>query len=160
MLDELKEANDRPCEKAPRATPPRQTRMEMIHALVASQQEPQPGIHHLKLDRAYLRCSECKSYILARTNEDAFNRFVAEPCHVGPLKADEWPGHGSHTMQRKGTSLECTRCHARTKFHNGEIKLTTRLAARWCVPKEQRLETDVLMREPTDGKRRAKKKNR
>ena len=132
MLEELKEANDRPCEKAPRHTPPRQTRMEMIHALVASQQAPQPGIHHLKLDRAYLRCSECKSYILARTNEDAFNKFVAEPCHVGPVPPDEWPGHGSHTMMRKGTTLECSRCHSRTRQANGEIKMTAKLAAR-CV---------------------------
>ena len=132
MLEELKDANERPCEKAPRSTPPRQTRMEMIHALVASQQAPQPGIHHLKLDRAYLRCSECKSYILARTNEDAFTKFVAEPCLVGPVPADEWPGHGSHTMMRKGSALECSRCHSRARLVNGEIKVTARLAAR-CV---------------------------
>ena len=104
----------------------------MIHALVASQQAPQPGIHHLKLDRAYLRCSECKSYILARTNEDAFTKFVAEPCLVGPVPADEWPGHGSHTMMRKGSALECSRCHSRARLVNGEIKVTARLADR-CV---------------------------
>lgn len=87
---ELKEANDKPCQSAPVATQPKQTRMEMIHALVSAQQGPKAGVHHLNLDRAYLRCTECKSYILASPNEEAFNRFVGEPCHCGPLSPDLW----------------------------------------------------------------------
>ena len=51
LIAELKEASDKPCQKAPISTQPKQTRMEMIHTLVAAQQGPQPG---LKLDRAYL----------------------------------------------------------------------------------------------------------
>ena len=63
LLVELKEAGEKPCEKAPKLSQPKQTRMEMIHALVASQTGPQSGVHHLKLDRAYLRRTACKSYI-------------------------------------------------------------------------------------------------
>ena len=135
LLAELKEAADKPCEKAPKASPPKQTRMEMIHALVAScglQQGPQKGVHHLKLDRAYLRCTECKSYILARTNEEAFTRFVGEPCHCGPLEPSLWLGHVSHTMQRTGQTVECSRCHARTRIVGKTITMTARLRGR-CV---------------------------
>ena len=132
------EAADKPCQKAPKPSQPRQTRMEMIHALVASQQGPQPGVHHLKLDRAYLRCTECKSYILARTNEEAFNRFVGEPCR-GPLEPSLWLGHVTQTMKRTGQTVECSRCHARTRMSGEQVTLTARLRGRCTVQKNQDL---------------------
>ena len=132
LLSELKEVEDKPCLQEPKPAPVKQTRMEMIHALVASQQEPQKGVHHLQLDRAYLRCTVCKSYILARCNEEAFTRFVGEPCYCGPLEPRLWQGHESHTVERRGSTIECTRCKARSKITNGEVTLTSRLRAR-CV---------------------------
>ena len=132
LLTDLKEAEDKPCLQEAKPNPPKQTRMEMIHALVASQQGPQQGVHHLQLDRAYLRCTVCKSYILARCNEDAFSRFVGEPCYCGPLEPRLWHGHESHTIERKGQSIECTRCHARSRISDGTVQMTSRLKAR-CV---------------------------
>lgn len=49
LLAELKEAADKPCQEEAKPAPPKQTRMEMIHALVASQTGPQEGVHHLQL---------------------------------------------------------------------------------------------------------------
>ena len=42
----------------------------------AHQDKPQTGVHFLRLDKAYLRCDLCKSYILARSNEQTFEEFV------------------------------------------------------------------------------------
>ena len=137
LLSDLKEAADKQCHQEDTPSPPKQTRMEMIHALVASQQGPQPCVHHLQLDRAYLMCSVCRSYILARTNEEAFNRFVGEPCYHGPLEPSLWEGHASHTMLRTGQSIECSRCHARTRMADGRPQLSGRLRAR-CVYMKQR----------------------
>lgn len=61
LIVDLQEAQEKPCQQAPTPSQSKQTRMEVIHALVASQQGPQQGVHHLKLDRAYLRCTECRS---------------------------------------------------------------------------------------------------
>lgn len=130
LLAELKEVNDKPCQSAPARSQPKQTRMEMTQALVAAQQGPSAAVHHLKLDQAYLRCTECKSYILARTNEEAFNRFIGEPCHCGPLGARVWTGHVTHTMARMGQMAECTRCHARAKIQDNSLILTAKLRNR------------------------------
>ena len=54
----------------------------------------QAGVHYLTLDRAYLRCIQCKAYALARTNEQSFTAFVGEICHTGPLPPSMWKGRG------------------------------------------------------------------
>ena len=74
LLSDLKEAEDKPCQQETKASPPKQTRMEMAHALVASQQ----------------------------CNEDAFSRFVGEPCYCGPLEPRLWQGHESTTSNAPG----------------------------------------------------------
>ena len=130
LVAELKEANDKPCQQAPSKTEPKMTRMEVIHALVMGQQGPKSGIHHLQLDRAYLRCTECRSYILARTNEDAFNRFVGEPCHCGPLEAGLMTAHVTHTLTRWGSAVECARCHVKSKIVDNKLQLNSKLRTR------------------------------
>ena len=130
LVAELKEANAKPCQSAPSKTEPKLTRMEVIHALVSGQQGPKKGIHHLQLDRAYLRCTECRSYILARTNEESFNRFIGEPCHCGPLEPSLNTAHVTHTLARHGMSVECTRCHGRTKIVENLLVLTTKMRQR------------------------------
>lgn len=137
LLADLNKVVDKPCQAGVKPQAPRQTRMEMIHALVAAQAGPQEGVHHLHLDRAYLRCKVCKSYILARTNEEAFSRFVGEPCYHGPLEPRLWNGHVSHTMVRTGQAIECSRCHARSRVADGVVQLTTRLRSR-CVYMQSR----------------------
>lgn len=64
---------------------------------------------------AYLRCTECRRYILARCNQDAFNTFVGEACHVGPLPPALWHGHVTHTMVRTGAQATCTRCKIKAR---------------------------------------------
>ena len=130
LVAELKEANEKPCQSAPPKAEPKMTRMEMIHALVSGQQGPKKGIHHLQLDRAYLRCTECRSYILARTNEDSFNRFIGEPCHCGPLEPSLNTAHVTHTLARQGMAVECTRCHCRSKIFEDQLVMTTKLRQR------------------------------
>ena len=68
--------------------------------------------HFFRLDKAYLQCTQCKSYILARCSEDAFLAFSGEPCCAGPLDAALWHGHITHTMCRQGSNVECTRARA------------------------------------------------
>ena len=104
----------------------------MIEELIAAQTGVQQGVHHLKLDKAYLRCSECASYILARCNEEAFTNFVGSPCLVGPLEAALWSGHPSHTMCRKGSLARCTRCGAAGRIKHDKLELTPKLSKR-CV---------------------------
>ena len=56
-----------------------------IHEMVNQQISPLPGIHLLQLDKACLKCDQCKAYILARTNESSFNAFVGV-CRSSPLQ--------------------------------------------------------------------------
>ena len=92
-----------------------------------SQGAIQPGTHHLKLDKAHLRCAQCKGYVLARAGEEILNRFLGEVCHHGPLAAELWQGHPSHQMERNGNTVERQRCHGRAKFQGSKLLLTTKL---------------------------------
>ena len=75
-----------------------------------------PRAWWLNLDRAYLRCTVCKSYILVRTNEESFSRFVGEPCHCGLLEPSLWQGHVTHTMVTKCKSRAKQRSWARVQL--------------------------------------------
>lgn len=127
LMGELRPALTSQCEQATPQTRPKQTRFEIIGDLISAQEGVQPGVHHLRLDKAYLRCTECKSYILARCREDAFNTFVGSPCHVGLLTDSQWSGHPSHTVMRQGSNLSCLRCHGRCKISEQSIELTEKL---------------------------------
>lgn len=132
LLTELRPALTSACEQAVPVTPSKKTRFEVINDLISAQQGVQQGVHHLRLDKAYLRCSECKSYILARCREDAFASFVGSPCHVGLLQSSEWTGHPSHLMMRQGSQLTCSRCGGKAKMADGKIQLNDKLTKR-CV---------------------------
>ena len=58
----------KPCEHSVTKPKGKPTRFEVIHDLIQAQSGVQAGVHHLQLDKAYLRCTECRSYILARCN--------------------------------------------------------------------------------------------
>ena len=112
-------------------TPNRKTRFEVIQDLIAAQDGVQPGVHHLRLEKAYLRCTECSSYILARCREDAFSgAFVGAPCRVGPLEPSLWFGHPTHTMARRGKQATCTRCGAKARIIEEKLELHDRLRKR------------------------------
>lgn len=109
LIADLRAALDSTCDMAAPVSQPRKTRFQVIDELIAAQTGVQQGVHHLKLDKAYIRCTECAGYILARCNEDAFTNFVSGACLVGPLDPSHWSGHPSHTMSRKGNVARCTR---------------------------------------------------
>lgn len=111
-------------------TPTRRTRFEVINDLIAAQSGVQRGVHHLRLEKAYLRCSECHAYILARCREDAFSTFVGAPCKVGPLEPSLWCGHPTHTMERRGKMASCIRCGGKAKIVENKLELTERLRKR------------------------------
>lgn len=93
----------------------------------------QAGVHHLRLDKAYLRCTDCKSYIsyiLARCNEVALNSFVGEACHVGSLAPELWFGHVTHAKCRAGNWVECTKRHAKARISEEHVELNDRLKRR------------------------------
>lgn len=131
-MTELRPALTSDCEQAVSAAPSKKTRFEIINDLINAQQGVQPGVHNLRLDKAYLRCSECKAYILARCREDAFASFVGSPCHVGLMASSEWTGHPSHVAMRQGSQITCTRCGGRAKATEDGIHLSDKLTKR-CV---------------------------
>lgn len=101
--------------------------MTIIQQLIEAQDEPQAGVHFLKLEKAYLRCAQCRAYVLARTNEQAFEAFVGETCHSGPLPPATWNGHRSHVMIRCGAAAECSRCLARGRIVEDVVFISKRL---------------------------------
>ena len=127
MIKEIKDGLSSTCTHAVPGGSSKKTRFEVIHDLLEAQGEVQPGSHHLKLDKAYLRCTLCNNYVLAKAGEEIFHRFLGEVCHHGPLDPSLWQGHPTHEMTRMGNLLECQKCHLRTRFNNGQITLTTKL---------------------------------
>ena len=132
LIAELRGALDSTCDLAVVPSPARKTRFQVIDELIGAQTGVQQGVHHLKLDKAYLRCTECANYILARCNEDAFSHFVGSPCLVGPLEPSLWSGHPSHTMSCKGNTARCTRCGGTARIRDDKIELNTKLNRR-CI---------------------------
>ena len=120
LLKELREGLTSPCTHAGPVKKGKKTRFEIIHDLIESQGEPRAGTHHLRLEKAYLRCTLCRGYVLARAGEESFNRFLGEVCHHGPLEAHLWHGHHSHRMTRTGAQIECERCHERARIRNND----------------------------------------
>ena len=49
----------------------KKTRFEVIHDLLESQGDAQPETHHLRLDKAYLRCTQCRGYGLEKRSSPA-----------------------------------------------------------------------------------------
>ena len=131
-MTELRPALTSSCEQAVPSSAPKKTRFEVINDLISAQSEVQQGVHHLRLDKAYLRCSECHLYILARCREDAFASFVGSKCHVGLVESSAWTGHPSHVVMRRGMQLSCSRCGGRGKIVEGTIQLTDKMTRR-CV---------------------------
>ena len=127
MIKEFRESLASPCEQAAPAKTNKKTRFEVIHDLLESQGEAQPGTHHLRLEKTYLRCAQCRSYVLARAGEEIFARFLGEVCHHGPLASDLWCGHPSHQMMGTGNVVECSKCHIRTRMQDGAVILTAKL---------------------------------
>ena len=127
LIKELQQAKAMPCAAAGPAKKERKTRFEVIHDLIESQGEPKPDTHHFRLDKAYLRRTQCRSYVLARAGEDIFSRFLGEVCHHGPLSSRDWHGHPTHKMTRSGNLVECDHCHQRARFHGNDISLTVKL---------------------------------
>ena len=130
LIKELQDGLTAPCAQAVPSQTQRKTRFEIIHDLLESQGEAKPGTHHLRLEKAYLRCNLCRSYVLARAGEDIFNRFLGEVCHHGPLASDRWHGHSTHQMHRTGNTVECQKCHARSRVQQDVILLTDKLRRR------------------------------
>ena len=126
---DLREALDSTCAMAAPVSQPKKTRFQVIDELIAAQSGVQPGVH-LKLDKAYLRCTECAGYILARCNEELFTNFVGGACMVGPLDPSLWRGHPSHTMCRKGSVARCTRCGGSGRIKGSEVELNEKLRRR------------------------------
>ena len=137
MLQELKAATDKQCTAMPIPKPAKTPRMEIIRELIAAQSKPQAGVHFLKLEKAYLRCTQCRSYILARTNEASFEAFVGETCFSGPLPQAMWKGHHSHVMIRSGMTAECSRCFAKGRIVDDEVVISSRLAKPCSCQKSQ-----------------------
>ena len=130
LVGDLTGALDSTCLMATPKTPTRRTRFEVANDLIAAQSGVQRGVHHLRLEKAYLRCSECHDYILARCREEAFCTFVGAPCKVGPLEPSMWEGHPSHTMERRGKVATCTRCGGKAKIVEEKLEPTERLRKR------------------------------
>ena len=156
LLKEIKEGLSTPCSNATPNKEIRKTRFEVIHDLLEAQGTP-PGEHFLRLDKAYLRCQQCRSYMLARASEEQFTRFdCGLPMPSRPLEASKWTGHPTHEMQRLGATLECIHCRAKTKMVNEKVELTGKLKASCGRPRSKDLRTFSQTAE-TWRKRRTKK---
>ena len=141
MVNEIKEGLAQACTHAVPGRTSKKTRFEVIHDLLDAQGEAVDGTHHLRLDKAYLRCDRCKGYVLARAGEEIFHRFLGEVCYHGPLEASKWFGHPTHEMLRTGNSLECNLCHLRTRIHGDEITLTQKLRSPCSKPRSVDIRT-------------------
>ena len=75
MVKEIKEGLSTACMHAVPGRVLKKTRFQVIHDLLEAQGEVEDGAHHLRLDKAYLRCDRCKGYVLARAGEETFHRF-------------------------------------------------------------------------------------
>ena len=81
-IDQLKQEPQEPCSRAiPRKKTNKLTRMELIDKILEEGPDQLSTDHELWLDKAYLRCKKCRTYLLASTNEEA----DSSPCHHGPL---------------------------------------------------------------------------
>ena len=67
---------------------------------------------------------------LARSALETFEKWLQEPCIVGPVAAEKWPGHPSHRVQRCGSKLTCTRCHGKAKVVEGRFEVPERMMQR------------------------------
>lgn len=114
MVEDLREDMDEPCIEAPKQ--PRRTRAEVIHALVAAQDGPQQGVHHLKLDRAYPSWLGQRRRLSLASSESL---ATVVRCH----RAND----PTHTMARRGNAVECASCLARSKIQEEKATLTSRL---------------------------------
>lgn len=130
LIQELRDALTMGCAAQVVQPVKRETRIKSIEEIIDGQTSPVPGKHHILLDRAYVRCSQCKSYVLARRAQEHFDRWLQEPCYAGPLEAACWHGHPSHTMERLANRVMCTRCKTRTRVVEGRIELNDRLRNR------------------------------
>lgn len=139
LLKEIQEGLHTPCSQAIVGKEHKKTRFEVIHEILDMQQEPIPGQHHLRLDKAYLRCQVCRSYILARAGEEQFHRFLGSPCHHGLLDPADWQGHASHEMMRTGTQATCRLCNLRTKLNGDTFEVTAKLRQPCQRPKSKDL---------------------
>ena len=75
MLQDIRKVSEMACSAPQVERPVKTPRMTIIQQLLEAQDRPQAGVHCLKLDKAYLRCTQCKAYILARTSQAAFDTF-------------------------------------------------------------------------------------
>lgn len=111
MLQEIKKVTETACAAPLVARPVKTPRMTVIQQLLEAQDRPQAGVHFLKLDKAYSRCTQCRAYTLARTSQTAFDT-LGEPCLSGPLPPSMWNGSQTHTMVRCGCAQQDPRRHS------------------------------------------------
>lgn len=83
----------------------RRTRIERIQETIDGQNSPVPGQHRIHLDRAYVRCSQCKSYMRYPERQRS---TLTDGCSNRPLEASIWRGHPSHMMERMANKVTCT----------------------------------------------------
>ena len=107
---------------------------------------------------SWLRCTVCKSYILARTNEEAFSRFVGEPCYNGPLEprlsvaGTRLPHNGARGTEHRMHPVPCS--HPTSRWTSS---VDLQVASTMCVHQEPRFATNVRLATLQTQKRVQKK---
>ena len=125
-LQELKAATDKQCTAMPTSKPAKTPRMDVVRELIAAQSKPQVGVRFLKLEQAYPRCAQCRSYILARTNEASFEAFVGGTCFSGLLPQAMWKGHHCDDPERRDGRVQPMFCKGPNV--DDEVVISSRLA--------------------------------
>ena len=103
------------------------TRDEVLKDIV--QRPWQEGQHEWQVHGHYLKCMQCGAHCLKRCNQAELQRTLEQVCYNGPYIPDEWQGHPTHQLWRRGASLACEKCQAKAKKQQGKFIETTKLLA-------------------------------
>ena len=114
----------------------KQTREEFLQEMIQQQED---GVGHAwQIQGHYLRCSQCGLHCAKRCNPTELHRHLAQPCHNGPAELpQQWLGHPSHAMWRRGATMQCQACQAKAAKKDGQFSSTTRLQKPCSAAKEK-----------------------
>ena len=116
------------------------TRDQMLAAVLADQGETgQDGQHFWSVGAHYIKCEKCGINLLKRSKQEALESFMAQECiNTAWVPTPGWTGHQSHTMWRKGTTVQCSQCKGKATLKEGIYLASHKLVG---VCKEGRKET-------------------
>ena len=84
----------------------------------------QPG-HRWALKAHNFHCVRCWERVPIRCSKEALHEVTQRTCHYGEVHEGELNlrarVHSSHSLQRHGTWIACTRCQKQVKLRDGHV---------------------------------------